>query len=246
MRIALFGGSFDPPHIGHQLACLYVLSTHAVDEVWMLPCAQHPFAKQMAPFHHRATMCQLVTAPLRSVQVCTIEGELPGPSYTLHTVRALSQRHPEHELFLVIGADLLREREHWHGAAELSQRVRFIVLGRSQPAESSSRAARSPAHGPSPSPLPGAAAAVAAPSDLPFQPRDIHHAEAVALPAISSTAVRAALAAGQSPTGWLARSVLAYIQEHALYRTADSASEPQRPPQSPPSDARRREETDAI
>lgn len=215
MRIALFGGSFDPPHIGHQLACQYVLSTHAVDEVWMLPCAQHPFAKQMAPFAHRAAMCRLASAHLTGVRVCTIEGELPGPSYTLNTVRALSERHPEHEFLLVIGADLLHERERWHGAVELCERVRFIVLGRSQHESiPSSRVHGHPRTESSPSD-----------GDGKPRPHDIRHAEAVDLPPISSTAVRAALAEGKSPSGWLARNVLTYIQEQALYGAAEGPSD---------------------
>jgi nicotinate-nucleotide adenylyltransferase len=223
MRIALFGGSFDPPHIGHQLACLYVLETHDVDEVWMLPCAQHPFAKQMSPFAHRVAMCRLAVASLPRVQVCTIEEEREGPSYTLDTVRTLAERYPQHELLLVIGADLLREREGWHGAAELCQRVRFIVLGRrhveTQPSP------RPHAHGPAHSPAPAL-------SD-PVQPRDLRHAEPLDLPAVSSTAVRQALSAGKLPRAWVSRGVLAYIQAHGLYRPA-------------PESLTRSEETDAI
>jgi nicotinate-nucleotide adenylyltransferase len=239
MRIALFGGSFDPPHIGHQLACLYVLSTHAVDEVWMLPCAQHPFAKQMAPFAHRAAMCQLATAHLTGVRVCTIEGELPGPSYTLNTVRALSERHPEHEFLLVIGADLLHERERWHGAAELCQRVRFIVLGRSQ-SEPSSLGRPHLSH-PRTDPAQTGHSDHTGHEGKPT-PHDIRHAEAVDLPPISSTAVRAALAAGKSPGGWLARGVLTYIQEQALYVVADRQNEPD----SRPTEARPKEDSHAI
>lgn len=233
MRVALFGGSFDPPHIGHQLACLYVLETHAVDEVWMLPCAQHPFAKQLAPFAHRAAMCERAGASLSRVRVCTIEGELVGPSYTLHTVRALAERYPQHEFLLVIGADLLHEREHWHGAAELFTRVRFIVLGRR--ADEKSAAARpSPAHEKPPG------------ETAPIRPRDIRHAQALDLPPVSSTAVRAALASGQTPTGWLAASVLTYIQEQALYVGADAASVAAANPGPSAMPAHSSEDSDAI
>lgn len=216
MRVALFGGSFDPPHIGHQLACLYVLETHDVDEVWMLPCAQHPFAKQMSPFAHRVAMCRLAVSSLSRVKVCTIEEELSGPSYTLHTVRALSARYPEHEFLLVIGADLLRERERWHGATELCERVRFIVLGRRH------------IEGQTPPASPPTTQAVL------VQPRDVRHSEPLDLPAVSSTAVRKALAAGRLPHAWVSRRVLSYIQEHALYVSRPeptvAASDPALPP----------------
>lgn len=226
MRIALFGGSFDPPHIGHQLACLYVLETHEVDEVWMLPCAQHPFEKQMSPFVHRVAMCQHAVASLPRVQVCTIEQELSGPSYTLHTVRELSARYPQHEFLLVIGADLLRERAHWHGAAELCQRVRFIVLGRRHvEGTHPSRPPAALAH--------ASQAALAQGSLVAVQPSDLRHAEPLDLPAVSSTAVRQALAEGRQPRAWVSRRVLSYIQEHGLYRPVAEQKN-------------RAEETDAI
>lgn len=225
MRVALFGGSFDPPHIGHQLACLYVLETHDVDEVWMLPCAQHPFAKQMSPFAHRVAMCRLAVSSLSRVKVCTIEEELSGPSYTLHTVRALSARYPEHEFLLVIGADLLRERERWHGATELCERVRFIVLGRRH-IEGQALPKATPILS-MPDPMHQAAA-------VSVQPRDVRHVEPLDLPAVSSTAVRKALAAGRLPHAWVSRRVLSYIQEHALYVSRPeptvAASDPALPP----------------
>ncbi len=131
MRIALFGGSFDPPHVAHQMACLYALSTQDIDQVWMVPCFRHPFDKRSAPFAHRVAMCRLAAAPLgQAVQVNTIEEELDGPSYTLVTVKALMARHPEHAFSLLIGADLLQERQRWHGYPELSRLVPFLVIGR--------------------------------------------------------------------------------------------------------------------
>jgi nicotinate-nucleotide adenylyltransferase len=196
MKIALFGGSFDPPHVAHQMACLYVLQTYDVDELWMVPCYQHPFDKRMAPYAHRVAMCRLAAAPLGPrVLVSTIEEELGGPSYTLTTVRALTARHPEHEFFLTIGADLLRERERWHGAAELLETVRFIVLGRA---------------GAQGGPL--------------REGSDLHHPDSPDLPAISSTLVRKSLFAGEEPHALVSRSVLFYIREHGLYRPGDAGS----------------------
>jgi nicotinate-nucleotide adenylyltransferase len=196
MKIALFGGSFDPPHVGHQMAGLYVLATHDIDELWMVPCFRHPFDKQLAPYPHRVAMSRLIADSLGPrAQVSTVEAELSGPSYTLTTVSALRQRHPEHEFLLVIGADLLRERERWHGAAELLASVRFIVLGRA-----------------------GAEAAELRPG------RDLCHPDPLALPAVSSTAVRACLAAGELPRAWLARSVLSYIEQEGLYSPAAAGS----------------------
>lgn len=200
MRIALFGGSFDPPHVGHQMACLYVLLTHDVDEVWMVPCYRHPFDKRTVPFAHRVELCKLAAQDLGPrVRVCTIEEELGDKSYTLVTVQALKARHPEHTFSVVIGADLIKERERWHRFADLAQLAPFVIIGRAGHAGTGVPTSGSPA-------TPGA-----------VQPDDRQHAEPLALPAVSSTEVRAQLAQGQLPRGWVARAVLEYIQQHHLY-----------------------------
>jgi nicotinate-nucleotide adenylyltransferase len=181
MRIAIFGGSFNPPHVSHQLACAYVLATARprVEKLWMVPTWKHPFDKQLAPFADRVAMCERATAPFGGrVEVSRIEEELGGESYTLTTVKALYARHPEVELAVVIGADLVSERQRWHGWTELARLVEFIVVGRSG-----------------------------------SQPVD----GAVALPAVSSTEVRARLGRGQSVEGWVAADVIDYIRARGLY-----------------------------
>jgi nicotinate-nucleotide adenylyltransferase len=130
VRVAVYGGSFNPPHVAHQMALSYVLATAHVDEVWMVPTFKHPFEKQLAPFSDRATMCELAASPFKAVRVSRVEEELGGESYTLRTMRALMERHPDHRFSIVIGADLVAERERWHGWPELKELVPFIVIGR--------------------------------------------------------------------------------------------------------------------
>jgi nicotinate-nucleotide adenylyltransferase len=131
MRIALYGGSFNPPHVGHQLAALYVLETADVDELWFIPCFKHPFEKSLQPFDDRFRMCQLAAAALGPrARVNDVERELGEESRTLRTVRALEARHPAHQFTLVIGADLVDETDGWYGADELRRAVPFIVVGR--------------------------------------------------------------------------------------------------------------------
>lgn len=130
MRVAIYGGSFNPPHLAHQLAITVALATARVDELWMVPTFKHPFDKQLAPYPDRVRMCELAAAPFARVRVSRIEEELGGESYTLRTLKALMARHPGDELLLVIGADLVAERERWHGWPELKQLARFIVVGR--------------------------------------------------------------------------------------------------------------------
>jgi nicotinate-nucleotide adenylyltransferase len=131
MRVALFGGSFNPPHVAHQLVALYVLETCAVDELWLVPCFKHPFEKHLESFEDRLRMCELAVAALGPrARVSDVEGRLGGESRTLRTVRALQTAHPSTEFRLVIGADLVSEVDSWYGAAELRQLVPFIVVGR--------------------------------------------------------------------------------------------------------------------
>jgi nicotinate-nucleotide adenylyltransferase len=131
MRVALFGGSFNPPHVAHELAALYVLETAPVDELWFVPCFKHPFDKALEPFEDRLEMCVRAAAALGPrARVSEIERELGGESRTLRTVKALKQKHPEHSFSLVIGADLEAEVSSWYGAEELRRLIDFIVVGR--------------------------------------------------------------------------------------------------------------------
>ncbi len=130
-RIALYGGSFNPPHVAHQMVGLYVLETAPVDELWIVPAFIHAFGKPLAPFEDRLQMCALAVAALGSrARVSDVERELGGPSRTLHTLHRLRERHPGHEFSLVIGADLVDEVPSWLGGDELRRTVPFIVVGR--------------------------------------------------------------------------------------------------------------------
>jgi len=131
MRVAIYGGSFNPPHVSHQLAALYVLETRPVDELWFVPCFKHPFEKALESFEDRLEMCRRAAAALGPrARVSDIEGRLGGESRTLRTVTAIQAERPELELHLVVGADLVGELPSWYGAKHLEQLVRFTVVGR--------------------------------------------------------------------------------------------------------------------
>jgi nicotinate-nucleotide adenylyltransferase len=130
-RVALYGGSFNPPHCAHQMVALYVLETAPVDELWLVPAGLHAHGKPLAPFADRMAMCERAAAALGPrVKVSDIEQAIGGESRTLRTVRRLQQMFPSHLFSLVIGADLLAEVPIWMGAAELQATVPFIVVGR--------------------------------------------------------------------------------------------------------------------
>lgn len=129
-RVAVFGGSFNPPHVAHVLACKLVLSVEDVDRVLVVPAYMHPFAKALAPFEDRAAMCELAMAWIPCVEVSRVEAELGGESRTLRTLETLSNAHPDWRLRLVIGADILAEASRWFGFDAIEKIAPPIVLGR--------------------------------------------------------------------------------------------------------------------
>lgn len=190
-RVALFGGSFNPPHVAHQLVSLYVLETQPVDELWFVPVYTHVFGKQLASYEDRIAMCELAAAPLGArVRVSRAEEELaqrPGfvGSRTLDLIEHLLSTTPGLELRLVVGTDILEETAKWHRWDDVVAKAPLIVIGRT-------------GH-----PLPAGSAATG-----------------VTMPEISSTAIRAALTTGDTGalSSLLPGSVLGYIAERDLYR----------------------------
>jgi nicotinate-nucleotide adenylyltransferase len=130
VRVAVFGGSFNPPHLGHVLLCAFVLATEELERVLVVPTFQHPFAKPLAPFDDRVAMCELALATLRGVEVSRVEEQLGGESRTLRTLEHLAARHPDWQLRLVIGADVLAEAPRWFGFDAIARLAPPIVVGR--------------------------------------------------------------------------------------------------------------------
>jgi nicotinate-nucleotide adenylyltransferase len=131
--VGLFGGSFNPPHIGHVLAVTYLLSAGLVDRVVVVPVFAHALGKRLAPFDDRLEMARLAFAWLPRVEVSGIEQRLGTPSRTLTTVCALAEEHPDWELRLVVGTDILGELHQWHAWPEIERRAPPLVLPRSEP-----------------------------------------------------------------------------------------------------------------
>jgi nicotinate-nucleotide adenylyltransferase len=128
--IAVYGGSFDPPHLGHTLLCAYLLAAHSLDRVLVVPVGQHPFSKHLSRFEDRQRMCELAFRDQRRAEVSTIEHELPGPSLTLRTLEALQARYPNSALRLVIGSDLLPETGKWFEFERVRSIAPLIVVQR--------------------------------------------------------------------------------------------------------------------
>jgi nicotinate-nucleotide adenylyltransferase len=130
-RLALYGGSFDPPHLGHVLTATHVLCTSEVARLHLIPTFKHPFDKALSPFALRCELLEAATAHLGArVVVDPIESQLGGVSYTIDTVRAFRSAHPEAELLWVGGADTWRDRHQWHEWGQLEPMITPLIVGR--------------------------------------------------------------------------------------------------------------------
>jgi nicotinate-nucleotide adenylyltransferase len=132
VNVAIFGGSYNPPHVGHVLACALVAAVEEVDRILVVPTYKHPFAKALAPFADRMRMCSLAMSGMDRVEVSPVEEEIGGESRTLHTLEHLSRRHTDWTLRLVIGADIVAEAPRWFGFDTIAKLAPPIVLSRAR------------------------------------------------------------------------------------------------------------------
>lgn len=131
MNVAILGGSFNPPHVGHLLAAHYVRATEPVDEVWLLPTYRHPFGKPTVSFEHRVKMCQLLADDTAGwLKVSFLERELGGDGRTVDLLDHLARTRPELRITLVIGSDILPDLPHWKDFARIEQLARVRILHR--------------------------------------------------------------------------------------------------------------------
>lgn len=134
-EIALFGGAFNPPHVGHVYVASHVLATEDVDELWLVPTFAHAFGKSLAPFEARMNMCREVASLFgERVRATAVERELAEagrPSFTIDTLDHLLANHPESDFALVIGSDNLSSLDRWKDAERLRSLARLIVINRS-------------------------------------------------------------------------------------------------------------------
>lgn len=128
--VAIFGGSFDPPHVGHVLAVVYVLSAFAVDEVRVVPVYRHAFAKDLPPFDERFALCERAFGWLPRVTLSRVEQELGGDSLTLRTLEHLTEREPHADFRLIVGSDVLGDLPKWHRFDRVEALAPLLVLGR--------------------------------------------------------------------------------------------------------------------
>jgi len=192
MRIGIFGGSFDPIHIGHAVIAQHIIGSGAVDQLWLMVSPVNPLkvdkVRQVADTD-RLRMVEMVSRNIDGVETSAFEFTMPRPSYTIDTLNALQEKFPDDEFYLVIGADNWEAFGKWRSSDEILARYHVLIY-------------------------PRLGHTVTIPDQL--QER----AQLVDAPIIelSSTAVRERLAAGLSIRYYVPDEVAQYIDNKELYR----------------------------
>lgn len=189
MRIALFGGSFDPVHHGHLLLAQDAVEALNLDKLLFIPAGINPHklhAEPKASANDRLMLLEAAIAGVARFEVEPLELEREGPSFTIDTVETLQRRWPEASFFLLLGEDNLPKLHSWSQFDRLRQLVHFVCFGR-------------PGHQSHPAPVEIAR-------------RLERHVD------ISSTEVRQRIARGLSIQYLVPETVRSLIYSHALYQ----------------------------
>jgi nicotinate-nucleotide adenylyltransferase len=191
LKLALFGGSFDPPHLGHLAFARFALDALAPDRLLWLP-AGRPWQKPgqvMAAGTHRVQMIQRLIAGEPRFSIDERELQRVGPSFTADTLREFTRENPGGELLFLIGQDQYARLPTWYQVETVLALATIVVV-------------------------PRAGEAVVTPPGLPP-----HRLQVLALPdtPLSSTAVRDAVARGQDISPLVGAEVASYIGSHRLY-----------------------------
>ena len=210
-RIGLFGGTFNPIHLGHLRGAEEIREAFGLQEVTFIPAAipPHKLAEKVIDAKHRFEMVKLATAHNPFFSTTDIELSRPQKSYSIDTIRYFRERHPE--VFFILGRDAFVEIETWKEFQELFSLCNFIVMARPGSQETLT-----------PSPLPSALAPV-------FRyDQEINgwthgsgytlHFKAITGLDISSTKIRELIAEGKSIRYLVPGEVAAYIRKQGLYR----------------------------
>jgi nicotinate-nucleotide adenylyltransferase len=192
-RLGVFGGTFDPPHVGHLVAAVNVRHELALDRV-LLVVAHEPWQKvgtrAISAPEERLGMVAAAVADVEGLEVSRLELDAGGPSYTADTLATLQAEDPDRELFLILGSDAARGLPTWERCDEVRELATVVVVER-----------------------PGAA---------PAAPPEGWRWTWVEVPAIevSSTDLRARVVDGRPLDYLVTREVAAWIDAHDLYRSA--------------------------
>ena len=199
LRIGVFGGAFDPPHLAHRALAEAALAQLVLDELWVLPTGQawHK-PRPLTDSAQRVAMARLAFSDLPPVHIDDRETRRSGPSYTWDTLTELHRERPGHTWFLIMGEDQAKAFPTWHRWREITDLAQLVVARRDT--------GEGAPQGPFRSEWQNAIGQPVMTLQLPFMD-------------ISATRIRHTLATGGDASAWLARSVQDHIFQHQLYRT---------------------------
>ena len=191
MKIGIFGGSFDPIHIGHAIIAQHIIGNGLVDRLWFMVSPVNPLKagkeRQVADTD-RLRMVEMVSRPMEGVETSAFEFTMPRPSYTIDTLNALQAKFPDDEFYLVTGGDNWQIFDKWRNSEEILAKYHLLVY-------------------------PRLGYEVVIPDDL----KDRVTLVDAPIIELSSTEVRERLANGQSVRYYVPDEVLGYIERHHLY-----------------------------
>ncbi len=132
MNIALLFGSFNPVHNGHLAMAHAALQSNKCDEVWFVVSPHNPLKclDTLASANDRAHMVSLALQNESKIKICTIEFDMPTPSYTIHTIYKLKEEYPSFNFHILCGTDVVNSLPAWYKYEELIQEVKFLVCSR--------------------------------------------------------------------------------------------------------------------
>ena len=128
MKIAVLGGSFDPPHNGHLFAAKSLLKQRLCQKIILVPCLRHPFGKKLSKAAHRLAMTRLFEN--ENIEVSDIEMLREETSYTIDTLNALKTQFPKDYFVWIIGSDQVKDFKKWKGWKEIKEKFGLIVVPR--------------------------------------------------------------------------------------------------------------------
>lgn len=129
---AIFGGTFNPPHIGHYQMLKALENRPEIEEIWLMPdkIPPHKVCDFLADDKDRIEMCRIIADDFKKVKLCLAEFEREGKSYTYDTVTEFRKKYPQREFTFVCGGDMLVSFEEWYRYEELMKMISFTVFRR--------------------------------------------------------------------------------------------------------------------
>jgi nicotinate-nucleotide adenylyltransferase len=141
MKIAIYGGTFDPVHHGHLILARTALEMFHWDRLYFVPCSQSPHKKNnpIANNQDRLKMLQLALKNEAQLQVDDFELRQGGISYSIDTVDYFQKKFPKAQLFWLLGEDQIAKLKTWHRFKELKKKVEFVFLSRGEAVKGTSK-----------------------------------------------------------------------------------------------------------